>query len=205
MALIAKRTAGTGFAQVPAGGHKAICYAVIDLGSHINPFRGNIQKRVMLLWELPEETHIFDGEEKPLVINKEYTLSLHENASLTKDLESWRGQPFTEEELAGFDIKKLLGAKCILSVIHNTGKNGNTYSNVASVTAAPRGTPFPEETYNDKIFFDLENPDALEALDGLYPWIQAKIKESIDYKQMEEVLAPDDFKELDVEEGDLPF
>jgi len=39
-----------------------------------------------------------------LMISKRYTMSLGEQSTLRKDLESWRGKKFTPEELQGFDL-----------------------------------------------------------------------------------------------------
>ena len=52
--------------------------------------------------DLIDETHgrRFD-------VARVYTLCLHERAALRKDLESWRGRKFTEQELDGFDLEKL--------------------------------------------------------------------------------------------------
>ena len=55
---------------------------------------------------------------KPFGMVKVYTNSLAKNSHLRKDLESWRGKPFSEAEVeAGFDVEKLLGIDCQLNVI----------------------------------------------------------------------------------------
>ena len=55
---------------------------------------------------------------RPFAVSKTYTASLFEAAALRKDLESWRGKSFTEEELGGFDISKLLGCTARIEVGH---------------------------------------------------------------------------------------
>ena len=45
----------------------------------------------------------------PMTINKSYTVSLHDKASLRKDLAAWRGKDFSDEEAKGFDVQYLEG------------------------------------------------------------------------------------------------
>jgi len=80
------------------------------------------------------------ADNRPYLVHKRYTCSLHEKSGLCKDLEAWRGKPFTPEELLGFDLENLLGKPCMLSVIH-VERNGSTYANVSGVMKSPRGIP----------------------------------------------------------------
>jgi hypothetical protein len=62
--------------------------------------------KIVLLFELCNETIERDGKTAPISINKEYTLSLGKKSVLRKHLETWRGRPFTDEELKGFEVGK---------------------------------------------------------------------------------------------------
>jgi hypothetical protein len=75
---------------------------------------------------------------KPFSCSKKYTASLNEKATLRHDLESWRGRAFTQEELKGFDLEKVIGVNAQVMVMHNT-KDGKTYANVATVTPLGKG------------------------------------------------------------------
>jgi hypothetical protein len=97
-------------------------------------------RKLVISWELPHEVTTFDGVKKPMGISKTYSASLGAKANLRKDLESWRGKAFTAEELAGFELKKILGRPCMLSVVESPG--GKT--KVGGVMAAPKGTPAME-------------------------------------------------------------
>jgi len=167
MGLTAKANMGGSFRPVPAGMHLARCYRVIDLGSQKSEWKGQIKvlPKVMLQWEVHSE----DDEGKPLVtdkgepmsISKNYTVSLGENARLRVDLKSWRGRDFTQEELAGFHLRNVLGTWCMLTVTRTPGNDGQEYSNVTAVSPVPAnikrlGLP---EGHNPKAFFDLDNPD----------------------------------------------
>ena len=106
---------GTRMEPVSAGMHMAVCCAVIDLGLRKQVFKEQerISRKVLLMWELPDETfEDKDGNTQPRTMSKQYTLSLHEKAGLTKMLQSWRGKPFTTEELKGFaaDSRQRLSA-----------------------------------------------------------------------------------------------
>ena len=149
MGLIAKSEGGT-FEQVEPGTYSARCYGVIDIGTQRNEWQGETkhQHQVIIQWELPEEL-MNDG--RPFGVSKFYTLSLHEKANLCGDLQAWRGREFTEEEKKGFDISKLVGVPCMLSVIHNQqGK-----ARVQSVMKLPKGMVVPDQV-NESVLFDLD-------------------------------------------------
>lgn len=157
------------FTPPPAGTHLAICYRFIDLGTQAGEYQGKPTslRKVMLSWELPNE--LMD-DNRPFTISKRYTWSMHEKANLRHDLESWRGRSFEESDFGegGFNVKKLLGAPCMLNVTHSD-KNGKTYANIASVGKLMKGLTVPE-LQNTQVFFSLEdfNKDLFEALsDGL--------------------------------------
>lgn len=206
MAVVAKSN-GNAIPQIEAGVYTAICYAVIDLGiQYVEMFKSSMPK-VMLCWELPEETFIDskDNVGKPRGISKEYTLSLNEKANLRKDLESWRGKAFTEEELKGFDLANILGAGCQLSVIHND----KGYAKIAAIMALGKKAKVGEP-FNKPYIFDLIDPEKVkQQLPNIPEWIQKKIKDSETYKAMFPENGqpfPSDSSELPIDDEDqLPF
>jgi hypothetical protein len=128
---------GSSFTPCPAGPHSSVCVDVIDLGKQPNTFKdGALVHKVRLVWQVAAKKD--DG--KPYLVQKQYTASLHEKASLRKDLEAWRGKPFTKEDLAGFDVEVLIGKTCLLNVQH-VERAGNTYANVTSLMRLPTGMP----------------------------------------------------------------
>src|SRR5215469_5879253 len=102
------------FSPCPEGSFIAICYRIVDLGTQEVVFQGHAKytRQLLLSWELPEEL-MSDG--RPFTISKKYTYSSHPKASLRKDLESWRGKRFSDDEIEGFDIGNLIGVGCMLS------------------------------------------------------------------------------------------
>jgi hypothetical protein len=134
MPLYAKEPdSSAGYKLPPEGTHLAICDMVVDLGMQESPF--GTKHQCYIRWELPDERI---GEE-PMTIGKFYTLSLHEMAVLRHDLEGWRGRAFTPAELKQFDIFKLLGVGCQITVVYSLKANGQTGAKVSSVVGWPKG------------------------------------------------------------------
>jgi len=157
MSITAKNN-GNNFELTPAGNHIARCYSMVEIGTVKEEFKGEVKNlhKVRITWELPLELRTFnpDKGEQPFSISKEYTLSMHEKAVLRKDLSSWRGKPFSEDEAKAFDITKLLGIPCMLNVVHIvSSKSGNAYANVAAITPMPKGTQCPPQI-NDNFEFN---------------------------------------------------
>lgn len=133
MPIIAKNTGST-FEPCPAGMQQAVCVDVVDLGIQKSSFQNldgtdKWQHKIEIVWQSSERMK--DG--RPFIIKKRYTLSLNEKANLRHDLESWRGKAFSEDEINGFDVERLLGANCNLNVVHKAGSKGGTFANVSAV------------------------------------------------------------------------
>ncbi len=180
MSLTITETASSNFTPCPAGTYPARCILVCDLGTQDTEYQGEAKTahKVLLSFEiLDDETRRDDGE--PFVMHKRYTASLHEKAALRKDLASWRGRDFTAEELAGFNVKAILGKPCLISVTHST-KQDRTYANIASIMSLPKGMTCPPNK-GELIWFDLSDTDS-ETFAKLGPRLQEQIKQSPEYK-----------------------
>lgn len=122
----------TNFVVVPPGVHAAVCVDEIDMG--LQPNRFDPEKppspTVRLIWQIGEDD---PKTGKPMVVKKDYRASLHEKAALRKDLEAWRGRPFTFDELVGFDLEKIVGACCMLNMVEKVGSRGGKFSNIAGI------------------------------------------------------------------------
>lgn len=176
MSLTAKNDGGERII-VPAGTYMARCYSIVDLGTQYSAKFGTWAHKVLLQFELPTEV-MDDG--RPMAISSRYTISLNEKASLRHVLESWLGRSITpKEEKEGFALGNMLGAPCLLSVIH-ADSNGKTYANIAGVMSVPKGTTVPDQV-NPAISYDIENGrDAVYA--KLPDWIKNIIEESKEFK-----------------------
>ena len=140
---------------VPSGTHLARCYQMIHIGTVEWEYNGEqkFSNKVRLTFELPNEMREFSGEQKPMVISKEYTLSMHEKSNLRKDLEMWRGKQFTNKELASFDLMLMLEESCNLTVIHKTTKAGNEYATIGGLSSLPKGIECPNQ-FNPTFIFN---------------------------------------------------
>jgi hypothetical protein len=202
MAITASNNGGTTYEPISEGVFTATCYSIVDLGDQYSEKFSNTSRKVLITWELPDETIEIEGEILPRAISKEYTLSLNDKANLKKDLEAWRGKKFTEDELKGFDLENVLGKSCQLQIIH-TSKGDKTYANIAAIMGLPKGLK-PGAPKNPTVYFDLEAEDAMAKLNTLPTWVQDKVKKSSNYAAMVNGGTPGGFYPID-EDDELPF
>ena len=149
MAIVAKAS-DKDFEKFPLpdeGTVQAVCAGVWDIGDQSTPFidekTGNpkVQHKVVIAWEINQMIEAPESEYngKPYMLSKTYTLSLGEKSNLRHDLESWRGKPFTEEQIKqGFDIETLYGINCLVGVAHVT-KADKTFANITSILPPIKG------------------------------------------------------------------
>lgn len=173
-------TAKPSIEPIPSGMHRARCVSVIDLGTQ-PPSQPKYRPahKILIEWELPDETFDVDDngttKQVPRRISRPFGLTLGKKSTLKAVLESWRGRPFTKEELEGFDIAKLLGVPCYLNIIHNAIPSGETYANISSITPLPKKLQddLPPQ-YHRSIRYDLEQGQD-EVFQKLPEWIRGKI------------------------------
>lgn len=188
MPIIAKDNSDQNYEKIPTGTQHAVCAFVEDIGTHEGNYMGKLitRRQIVVCWELSETMTQGDNAGKPFMISKFYTLSLNQKATLCKDLESWRGKPFTNEERNGFDVEKLIGVNCLLNIIEQEKTDGNTFCKVASISPP------------------LKNMDKLEVVNKKPPeWINELRKRSIEYNEPE--TRTFDQSEMQYSEDDLPF
>jgi hypothetical protein len=144
MSLVVENSGGGSFTPVASGMHLARLYRIIDLGTQKSEFDGKINylHKVKFVWEVHGEDEsgkpMVTDKGEPMVITKDYTLSWGEKANLRKDLESWRGRPFTEEEQRRFDLKNILDQWCMINVQHKPRQKGGVFANIVGVTPVPK-------------------------------------------------------------------
>lgn len=192
---------------IPADTYVARCYSMIHVGTNEEEIMGETKRlnKVRLTWELPNELRDFDGVQKPLVISKEYTLSMHEKATLRKDLESWRGLGFTEEEAKSFDVTKLLGIPCMLSVVHTKSKSGDMYAKIGSISKIMKGMQCPAQ-FNSSFEFNYTDKFSDDAIEALPDFIKEKIKASEEYRELKagEISNPEQDEQIENDDK-LPY
>lgn len=207
-----KPTEGGDFVPVPEGTLPAACYRFIDLGTQNGEYMGapKVARKVMLSWEITDpDTKMDDG--KPFTISSRFTWSMHEKSTLRKTLESWRGKKFEEADFGegGFDVKKLLGVGCFLSIIHTT-KGDKTYSNISSVVKLPTGFP-PAKPENALVYFSLDPTEFdREVFNSFSDNLQTIIKSSPEYQALIKPASSHDYVAPSFDGGsvgmdDIPF
>jgi hypothetical protein len=207
MPIYAENT-GTNFTPMESGAYAARCYSMIQIGTVMENIMGEdkLLHKVRLTFEFPTELKVFKEEngEQPYVISKEFTLSMHEKASLRKFLESWRGKNFTEEEAKKFDITVLLEKQCLINVIHHTAKNGNVYAQIGGVSPLPKGMTCPP-LINKAVVLSYDNFD-YDVFESLPDFLKDKIKTSKEYQKLK---SPNELHSQEAvnvyDTSDLPF
>lgn len=194
----------TDFAPTPEGTHAARCYRVVDLGTQQVDWQGQIkqQHKVMLSWELFCDEKMEDG--RNFSIHQRYTFSGSEKATFRKHLESWRGKKFDDADFGpgGFNIAKLIGVPCLLSITHTT-KGDKVYSNVAAVLKVPKGMEVPPLT-NETLFFSLEpGVYSAETLGKLSQGIKDVIRKSPEFAELTKAPIADHHEES--MDDEIPF
>lgn len=202
---------GGSFTPPPPGTHPAVCYRFIDLGTQVSEYQGERKsaRKVMISWEITDaDIRMEDG--RPFTISNRYTWSMHEKATLRKTLESWRGVPFVDSDFGpgGFDVRRLIGVGCLISVIHNE-KGGKLYANLSGIMKLPKGMAAGEQI-NERIYLSLE-PDSFDrdAFGKLSESLQNIIKASPEYQSLQRQAPPSDDYHADYGGGhpddDIPF
>jgi hypothetical protein len=108
----------------------------------------------------------------PATIDRTYTYSFNKGTDQRRDLEMWRGAPFTDEELADLEVTAFLGKPVQLDVIHNK-VNDRTFANIAAIMPAPNGAA-------PKPLGKLEEFDVDHWNDAAYAALSADLKKKVD-------------------------
>lgn len=175
--------ASVDFKIAPAGNHVAICNGIVDFGMQPGTGMYPDPKHVVYLrFELPTETVTYtkDGKEisGPMSVGRKFTASMSGKANLRKFIESWFGKGFPSDEAAAdFDLKALLGRKCLLNISHDE-KGGKTYANLANATPIPKGMQTEYAQHNKSLYFSLDESSDKD-FGELPDWMQQVISKRI--------------------------
>lgn len=206
MSLTVNGSSATSIEPIEEGTHLGVCNMLVDLGMQFNEVYKNSSRKVLIGWEIPDETIELDDGPHPRQISKRYTASLNEKSTLRADLAAWRGRDFTPEELAAFDLRNIVGASCLINVIHKES-NGKTYANIGNIMALPKGMA-KGKLSEPAVIFDLDT-DPVEDVEKMPKWIAEIIKKSETYQQrITPAAVPADgaqFVDLEEDNTPLPF
>lgn len=194
MEFIAKSEGNSNIPKLENGVYTALSSMLIDLGFQKSVLDNNVRRKFMMVWTIVGEFIEVNKEQLPRVMSKEYTLSLNEKSNLRKDLQAWRGQAFTEEELQGFNLITVMNKPCQLQII-NEEKNGKTYNNISAIMAMPKGMTV--EPLQETTVFITNNPETWNNWEKIPKWIKEKIKKSEGYENSELKQFVDEYEKME--------
>lgn len=195
---------------IPAGVHMAVCHAIIDIGEQYSEKFDKWNRKVIVIWELPNcKGTDKDGNEFTRKVSKEYSAFLGEKTNLEKDLNAWRGRPFTAEERKGFNLLNILGIGCQIQIIHKEKEKGS-FAEIGGIMALPAGMTiqYVDEPYG----FDMDVEESWESIKKMPPWVLEKIKKSSKYENSQlklyiesNAINADNDGMVTVDNNDLPW
>ena len=207
--MIIKQTEST-YTPVPAGAHVARCYGLVDLGTQpsTNP-QFKPQRKGLLLFEIPGETITNGTETRPMGISQFLNAYLGSSRKPSKTalfLTAWRGKAFTEQELQGFDLANVVGAPCLLNIVHEE-KDGKVREVIASISPLPKGMVCPVMV-NKAVKYEISQGKN-ETYNNLAPWQQTMISKCLEWTTPQGEDADSDIDaaaaEIDNKDSQMPF
>lgn len=156
----------TTFTPCPEGLHVAVCKYV---GKKLIDSKFGKASMMRFVFQIDEEV---PGRGQRFQIQRLYSQKMSKSgkqiAHLRRDLESWRGRAYTDEEenrwpIEGFDFDAVEGHGCQINVLHKN-ENGNIYANISGIMPLPKGVtdpPFALDWYDGEM--DRWVADTLEA------------------------------------------
>jgi hypothetical protein len=151
---------GEGFViePCPQGAFQAVCVDVVSIGLETSEFNGESkeQPKVMIVWQIETETGDRRKDGSRYIAERKFTASLHPKGKLRPFLEQWRGRDFLPEELTGFNLAKLKGANCLISVEHKENQNTG-FVNANVLCAEPYKDPAGNVIFDPEKLLKPEN------------------------------------------------
>lgn len=180
MSLIAKSNGNT-IPVMEEGTYQAVATGIIDVGLQYSEKYQKSSPKLMIMWTFPTEKITVNEEEVYRIQSKEYTNSLGEQSNLRRDLQSWRGKQFTEDELRGFDLTNILDVPCLMQIIHKE-KNGNKYTEISSIMALPKNMPKADASKLNYYIFNFDDKETWNNFYNIPEWIQKKIQNATNFE-----------------------
>jgi hypothetical protein len=88
------------------------------------------------------ETKALRQDGSPFCVwSRGFTPSLNEKAAFSQFLRKWFGRALTEAEASEFDTENLIGKTADITVVHEQGRNGETYANIGLIRPDRTGKP----------------------------------------------------------------
>lgn len=187
------------FEQPKPGVELALAYRIIDLGTQPSEYKGVQQtprRKLYIGWELPDQ---LTTEGKPFIVGNFYTYNTGSKSNLRRDLGNWRGKPFSDEEIAAFDLEDIFKEPFMITLVESG--NGKVYpGNISAVPARMKEGGY--ETSNDYEVFSLEADEYTDAdFDKLPDGFKRMVANSPEYKQLKGFVQPEPVDDI---QDDMP-
>jgi hypothetical protein len=124
------------FESHPEYSGQAVCVDVTPLKSVQTDYGPKEQFKLVF-----ETTEMRQDGKPYLVWSRGFTPSLGEKAALRGFLKQWLGRELTAAEEQEFDTETLIGRPASLVIVHNEGRNGETYANIGLIRPDKSATP----------------------------------------------------------------
>lgn len=195
---------GGDYKSVPPGSHVAVCDMVVNLGLQPGSAAYPTPKRqVYIRWQIPAE-RLDDG--RPMTIGATFTASMNRKATLRLMLEGWRGRQFTDAEAESFDIAKLIGKACMLSVIERTTQDGRVRSVVSGTAKLPKGMEAPPlEGTDGVLYLNIGDAEDQRAREQMPAWLREKIDSQLRETPASQANDAHDAQVADFHDDAIPF
>jgi len=223
MALMKISSSGGDFQEADVGLYPAVCVNVIDIGTQTGEYNGKPthKRQIIIGFELHGESVTTDGvgymkdengnpdPKKPFMASAWVTASFHEESTLRKYMESWRGVPFSDDDIhrfetEGFDWSLMLGKPCMVKM----AKNAKGKTKLAGVERFQKNLT-PSQPVNPTYAFVLDdfNPDVFEKVpDGIKEFIRKSPEwAALNGKSMNDFSQGNEVEEPPFNDNDTPF
>lgn len=214
-----KISSSAGAFQDPAAGtYAGVCVRVIDLGTQENEYEGkkSLKRQLMLGFELHGESVDTEGNgymlgddgkpdpKKPFLVSAWLTASFHEEATLRKYMESWRGAAYSEEQITefehvGFDWSLMLNQPCMVKM--ETNAKGKV--RIKGISKLQKNLVKPVAV-NQPVVFILDEFDP-QVFEALPVGVRDIIAKSPEWKALNGLLPQGAATQSDAAASDAPF
>lgn len=134
-------------------------------------------RKVLITFELPDDL-VLEGEHKgrPLLISKEYSLSLHAKSVLRQEyIAGVEGRPISDTEAETYDLFSTVGKAVQLNIIHKVSTRDPSVKvvHIAGISRLMKGITVPKSVH-EHLLLSLDDFD-IKVVEKLPEWIRKKI------------------------------
>jgi hypothetical protein len=169
----------------PAGQKLARCVGFIQLGTQKQEYqgtKGKDRRKIMLIWELPEDLHVFDEAigPQPFFVSQIYSLVLGDKSTYTQHMTAWTGEAIKKD----FNCFTMLGKPCYLTIVHkkSTTDPDKIRAKIAAISGLTRGQTCPDRISDFQVLLFSKWNEEIFAKQS--EWIQEMIAASPEYKAL---------------------